>query len=224
MVLNNVFVKLLWNTDTAAILLCSLARLYNQRYVTQGLMGHHKIKMADESTREYFEKLSKEKLIDKVLELQRENEQLLLRLPSTSLSTESSVKSHDLSGNDSEKAKKPKQNKSIKREFDFKKYNKRHVALMVAYLGWDMHGFAAQENVSTTIEAYLFDALIKAKLVEGREGSNYSRCGRTDKGVSAFRQVVSLDVRSNMADGVGVIKSDGFVDQRKGISPGISSK
>lgn len=31
-----------------------------------------------------------------------------------------------------------------------------------------------------------------------RETSNYQRCGRTDKGVSAFGQVISLEVRSNL--------------------------
>ncbi len=36
------------------------------------------------------------------------------------------------------------------------------------------------------------------RLIEDRNKSNYHRCGRTDKGVSAFQQVVSLDVRSKV--------------------------
>jgi len=182
-------------------------------------MGWPQIKMADEeATREQLAKLSKEMLIDKLVELQREKQDLLHKLSETLNCTESSEKSKHCAKNIGDKAKKSKQKlPKSGREFDFKKYNKRHIALMIAYLGWDMHGFAAQEHISTTIEAYLFDALMKARLVESREGSNYSRCGRTDKGVSAFRQVISLDVRSNMADGTGVITSDEFVHQEKGI-------
>ena len=40
-----------------------------------------------------------------------------------------------------------------------------------------------------TAQAHLFAALKKACLVESRETASYSRCGRTDKGVSAFSQV-----------------------------------
>jgi hypothetical protein len=34
------------------------------------------------------------------------------------------------------------------------RYNVRHIALKIAYLGWDYHGFASQENVENTIEVY----------------------------------------------------------------------
>jgi len=65
----------------------------------------------------------------------------------------------------------------------------RHVALKFLYLGWDYQGLAAQEDTDGTIEAYLFNALTLTKLIEDRSKSNYHRCGRTDKGVSAFCQV-----------------------------------
>lgn len=67
--------------------------------------------------------------------------------------------------------------------------HKRHVLLRFYYLGWDYQGFAAQENSAQTIEHHLFSALQKTCLIESRETSNYHRCGRTDKGVSAFSQV-----------------------------------
>jgi len=51
-------------------------------------------------------------------------------------------------------------------------------------------GFAVQEDTDKTIEAALFEALLKTRLIESREKSSYHRCGRTDKGVSAFSQVV----------------------------------
>ena len=92
------------------------------------------------------------------------------------------------------------------RDFDFSKYNKRHIALKLLYLGWEFNGFVVQEDTTQTVEHYLFEALVKTKLIESRESSNYHRCGRTDSGVSAFSQVISLDVRSNLTEGKGVIK------------------
>lgn len=50
----------------------------------------------------------------------------------------------------------------------------------------------------------MFEALLRTRLITDRNGCNYHRCGRTDKGVSAFSQVISLDVRSNCRDGPGV--------------------
>lgn len=84
-----------------------------------------------------------------------------------------------------------------KRAFDFSAHGRRHVALKIAYLGWGYQGFASQENTNNTIEEKLFEALTKTRLVESRQTSNYHRCGRTDKGVSAFGQVISLDLRSH---------------------------
>ncbi|NXH18702.1 PUS3 synthase, partial [Bucco capensis] len=91
--------------------------------------------------------------------------------------------------------------KRQQRLFNFGDYGSRHVALKIAYLGWGYQGFASQENTSNTIEEKLFEALKKTRLVEDRQTSNYHRCGRTDKGVSAFGQVISLDLRSNLLDG-----------------------
>ncbi|KAJ0060402.1 hypothetical protein NL108_010188 [Boleophthalmus pectinirostris] len=93
-----------------------------------------------------------------------------------------------------------------KRPFDFSLHPKRHVALRLAYLGWDYQGFAVQENTDNTVEARLFEALLKTRLIQDRQSSNYHRCGRTDKGVSAFSQVISIDLRSNQfCGGLGVI-------------------
>lgn len=61
-----------------------------------------------------------------------------------------------------------------------------------------------QEDTAKTIENAVFEALIKTKLIKSRAECNYHRCGRTDKGVSAFSQVISLDLRSNSSTGKGV--------------------
>ncbi|XP_074653890.1 tRNA pseudouridine(38/39) synthase-like [Tubulanus polymorphus] len=95
------------------------------------------------------------------------------------------------------------------RPFDFNKYNTRHVVLKLLYLGWDYCGLAEQEDSSKTIESILFEALRTTKLIQSRDTSNYHRCGRTDKGVSAFSQVISIDLRTNLLEGVGVKQREG---------------
>jgi len=78
---------------------------------------------------------------------------------------------------------------------------KNHVALKIAYLGYKFdvsftQGLAIQDNTKNTVEEHLFAALKRAHLIEDRKTCNYSRCGRTDKGVSAFGNVVSVELRS----------------------------
>ncbi|XP_015237968.1 PREDICTED: tRNA pseudouridine(38/39) synthase [Cyprinodon variegatus] len=91
------------------------------------------------------------------------------------------------------------------RPFDFSSHPRRHVALKLAYLGWSYQGFAVQENTDNTVEARLFEALLKTRLIQDRQSSNYHRCGRTDKGVSAFSQVITIDLRSTQfCGGLGV--------------------
>uniref|UniRef100_A0A087XUI6 Pseudouridylate synthase 3 n=1 Tax=Poecilia formosa TaxID=48698 RepID=A0A087XUI6_POEFO len=91
------------------------------------------------------------------------------------------------------------------RPFDFSSHPRRHVALKLAYLGWAYQGFAVQENTDNTVEARLFEALLKTRLIQDRQSSNYHRCGRTDKGVSAFSQVITIDLRSSQfCGGLGV--------------------
>jgi tRNA pseudouridine38/39 synthase len=86
------------------------------------------------------------------------------------------------------------------------------VAFKVAYLGKRYNGYEHNSGDYTplpTIEEELFKALHKARLIfpagenplqprEVRwEGTDYTKCGRTDKGVSAFGQVIGIRVRSN---------------------------
>lgn len=56
-----------------------------------------------------------------------------------------------------------------------------------------------QDTRARTIEFFLFNALLRTGLIESRRGSNYHQGSRTDKKVSAFENVVSLDVRSHVA-------------------------
>ncbi len=107
---------------------------------------------------------------------------------------------------------KPKQ----ARAFDWSKYSTRLVALKFAYLGQNYNGLehhSKNETPLPTIEEELWKALRKAYLIcpesntridEGEvnwEGCDYSKCGRTDKGVSAFGQVIGIRLRSNHLSG-----------------------
>ncbi|XP_019625002.1 PREDICTED: tRNA pseudouridine(38/39) synthase-like [Branchiostoma belcheri] len=148
------------------------------------------------------EELTREELIVKVNQLQ----EIVSRLESTNnATTEQSV------------TQKKQRKQKPQRKFDFTKYNTRHVALKIAYLGWSYDGFQSQDTTDNTIEARLFEALTKTRLIEKRQTSNYHRCGRTDKGVSAFGQVISLDLRTNLTEGAGVIpRPEGTANHREG--------
>ena len=101
-------------------------------------------------------------------------------------------------------------NKKKKREksMDFRKYQRRYVALDVAYRGFEYHGFARSDHAEKTIEEALFAAMRRTKLVEegvGWRALGYSRGGRTDKGVSGAGQVVALGLRSRGLVGEAVV-------------------
>ncbi|CAM0873442.1 unnamed protein product [Alopecurus aequalis] len=81
---------------------------------------------------------------------------------------------------------------------------KRLVALKIMYFGQRFYGFASEAQTDPTVESEVFKALERARLlVSSRKESCYSRCGRTDKGVSATGQVISLYLRSSMKDAGG---------------------
>lgn len=137
---------------------------------------------AKKCTREQLELFDKSELIDKILQLEAQNEELRALITKT---TDSKLEKKEMSDR-------------VKKSFDFSRYHKRHILLKFYYLGWDYHGFTVQEDNNDTIEHHLFNALLKSCCIESRESANYHRCGRTDKGVSSFSQVISLDIRSRL--------------------------
>lgn len=99
-------------------------------------------------------------------------------------------------------------------DVEWTKCYRRKIALKFCYDGWDYNGLAIQGEPTAlpTVEAVLQDAFYKKRLVDpdaGAAGCEWARCGRTDKGVSAAGQVVSLYVRSNLREGVGIIPPTG---------------
>ncbi|KAK9234950.1 pseudouridine synthase [Lipomyces kononenkoae] len=89
------------------------------------------------------------------------------------------------------------------KEFNFKAHPTRFIALRFAYLGWNYNGLNVQAMTTPlpTVEGLILKALLTCKLIESEtdlEACQFSRCGRTDKGVSALAQVISLRVRSRL--------------------------
>ncbi|KAI3733083.1 hypothetical protein L1987_64300 [Smallanthus sonchifolius] len=92
-------------------------------------------------------------------------------------------------------------------------HSQRFVALKVMYFGLRFYGFASEAQMDPTVESELFKALQKTRLVRGdKKDWQYSRCGRTDKGVSSVGQVVALLLRSKHKEPGGDTSKD-LVDE-----------
>ncbi|CAJ2511667.1 Uu.00g072920.m01.CDS01 [Anthostomella pinea] len=98
----------------------------------------------------------------------------------------------------------PPAKKKPDRKIDPSKYSTRLVALKLAYVGKNYGGFEFQASGNLpTIEEELWKAFVKACLIFPERPNEvrfddweYSKCGRTDRGVSAFGQVIAIRVRS----------------------------
>ncbi|KAJ3754153.1 pseudouridine synthase [Lentinula raphanica] len=104
-----------------------------------------------------------------------------------------------LEGSDSSRRNAPKTRPS--NEFNFASHARRKIALKFCYSGWEYNGLAYQLKPTPlpTVEGVIFEALTRTRLIDpaaGYEGCGWEKCGRTDRGVSAAGQVISLWVRS----------------------------
>jgi tRNA pseudouridine38/39 synthase len=94
------------------------------------------------------------------------------------------------------------QKEKPQRSLDFSKYSTRFIALKFSYLGWNYNGLAIQKEQTPlpTVEGTVLEAMAKCRLIPSisLQEIQFSRCGRTDRGVSAMNQVISLRVRSNL--------------------------
>ena len=139
---------------------------------------------------------SREKLVARVTQLERELQEL---------------KEQHAGRGSGRQADVPPKPAGAARKFDPSRYSTRLIALKFAYLGHKYNGFEHTANVKTlypSIEETLWKALVKGHLISppgsedpdtaslNWEGCEYSKCGRTDKGVSAFGQVIGIRVRS----------------------------
>ena len=144
-----------------------------------------------------YQSWTKNGLIQKVKELEAE----LRNRPVPEPKPENEIQPQNEEADAAKKSTKPKG----KRKMDPSKYSTRYIALKLAYLGKNYGGFEFQAMANApSIEEELWNALTKACLIFPNdervvdfECCEYSKCGRTDKGVSAFGQVIGLRVRSN---------------------------
>ncbi|KAK5579123.1 hypothetical protein RB653_008802 [Dictyostelium firmibasis] len=142
--------------------------------------------------KDYLSTLSKDDLINLIVE---ENEKKLQQ-------SKNVFKNNGVENTEGKKKKKCRNKQS---NINFDKCHRRHVAFKLSYVGWPFFGFAAQDCSEETIENYLIKAFLKTSLISDIKTANYFKSGRTDKGVSAYGQVISLYVRSNLKEGEGII-------------------
>lgn len=100
-------------------------------------------------------------------------------------------------------------------QFDFASHPRRKIALKFCYSGWEYNGLAYQLKPTPlpTVEGVIFDALTRAKLIDpaaGYDGCGWEKCGRTDRGVSAGGQVISLWVRSALEENIDEVVKAGI--------------
>lgn len=147
-----------------------------------------------------YNKWTKEQLIERLLQLEKKFNENSIEEASTKNTVGARKRAADNNGSENERNSVKKTKKS--REFDFSKYNTRFVAFRFAYLGWNYNGLAIQKDKTPlpTVEGTILETMVRCKLVPSMVPQEYkfSRCGRTDKGVSAMNQVISLKVRSNL--------------------------
>jgi tRNA pseudouridine38-40 synthase len=69
------------------------------------------------------------------------------------------------------------------------------IALKLAYLGTEYHGFQTQSGVPT-IEGKLIKALKESGAIKNLSKARYAASGRTDRGVHALGQVIAFDTEN----------------------------
>ncbi|KAK0626262.1 pseudouridine synthase [Immersiella caudata] len=185
-----------------------------------------------------YTRWTKESLVKKVqnLEIELKNsqwkiQQLEAQQPADSSAVSTSPKEH-----------KEDTPKKYQKKMDPSLYTMRHVALKIAYLGKNYNGFEYQPfGELPTIEEELWKALVKACLIFPEKAEevdfgpwDYSKCGRTDRGVSAFGQVVALKLRSSKPlpkvekpaeeNGVAVVEGEEALAEEKEPKPVVKKE
>jgi len=123
--------------------------------------------------------------------------------------------------------------KKKRRVYDWDKARFRHFLIKFAYNGSNYHGIAYQPETThpnkgdatnstvhvNTVEKELINVLEMGKLIKDRHSCRFSRCGRTDKGVHAAGNYISLDLRVSPDSIIpGLIgRADRDVDQNKNM-------
>jgi tRNA pseudouridine38/39 synthase len=72
---------------------------------------------------------------------------------------------------------------------------RKSMAFKFMYVGKNYEGLVVQNHTKNTVEENIINSMKKANLIEDLESCNYSRCGRTDAGVSSTGNVFSVNLR-----------------------------
>ncbi|SPC63287.1 related to DEG1 - pseudouridine synthase [Ustilago sp. UG-2017b] len=149
---------------------------------------------------------TKDSLLSRIAELEAQTTSLRAAKAEVDTLAHLSCSSHPATSHEQGGQKKGGKKEKKAKEFDFASSPCRKIALRFSYDGAGYSGLAAQNATPhgtgsslPTVEGVLWDALCTARLVDpslGMDGAGFSRCGRTDRGVSAAGQVVALWVRS----------------------------
>jgi tRNA pseudouridine38/39 synthase len=83
-------------------------------------------------------------------------------------------------------------------KLNFAKLPKVKIAIKFSYIGTNYSGLVVQKHSENTVEGKIIEALKLCCLIDPKGEFwqlQFNRCGRTDKGVSAAHNVISLIVR-----------------------------
>ncbi len=188
----------------------------------------HKIspKMADNSNASYQD-WSKDRLVDRVRELEEQLRGAAVQQKPKKPAKQNKPHPPPPSSNQPQPAK-PKEKKKKGHKLDPSKYSTRLVALKLCYLGKRYGGFEYQPSAAApSIEEELWRALVRSCLIWPDDPDKvdfapweYSKCGRTDRGVSAFGQVVGIRVRSNRPVETAAVEEDVEMENAEGEKEG----
>lgn len=78
------------------------------------------------------------------------------------------------------------------------------IAIKIGYNGEKFYGFSMQPNLRT-VEGDILKKLIKTKLIKNKSSAVFQYASRTDKGVSAFGNVIAFNSKGNSVDAIGKI-------------------
>lgn len=167
------------------------------------LVRDRRLKMSDQGK---YNNWTKAGLIQRVKELEKQLKAASSSVPISTLDQEpQGVREVSLQEQGGDELAQPAKKPKGKKKMDPSRYSTRYIALKLAYLGKNYGGFEFQVmGNQPSIEEELWNALTKACLIFPEDEKlvdfdccEYSKCGRTDRGVSAFGQVIGLRVRSN---------------------------
>lgn len=81
------------------------------------------------------------------------------------------------------------------KEYDWSKVEFKQFLIKLSYVGTNYQGVAYQDENTATVEREIFRGLMLTKLIKSRDTCNFSRCGRTDTGVHAAGNYISISLR-----------------------------